>query len=445
MKTALFVDFDNIYLGLRKVDPAAAEQFATEPSRWLSWIEKGMSELGEPPRDPGRRRLLVRKCYLNPKTFHPYRHYFTRSAFEVVDCPPLTGQGKNSSDIRMVMDILDTLEHSTRFDEFIILSGDADFTPVLLRLRAHDRRTVVLTIGYAAEAYKAACDLVLTEDVFIEDALRLVSQQEEEALSSQRPPDFEELRRAIIVHVQRFVSNSTSAVPMATAAQSVIRAFGPHVTSTDWAGAGGFKNLLLNAGDLGLELMTAVAPGFIRDPRRHAPPPAPSSPAALGPPPTQGSGSAPTPATGMPRPTDSMAPPISQPATLERRLAQVTGTPALTREQYASLFRALCEVLEGNPYHLTYTSKAVRDVLAAGGESISRQAVTFVLRGVTYAGCALSESPRRWVPIELAKAFCKNVGYLAGDAQIELSEEERARLDDWIVGGLRDAVEAAVT
>ena len=42
---------------------------------------------------------------------------------------------KTGTDIHMVMDVLDTLEHRTRFDEFIVLSGDADFTPVLLRLR----------------------------------------------------------------------------------------------------------------------------------------------------------------------------------------------------------------------------------------------------------------------------------------------------------------------
>jgi len=174
IKTALFVDFDNIYLGLHRVDPEAAEVFATEPTRWLAWMERGL--LGKAASSEAEQRLsmsvLVRKCYLNPKTFHKYRPYFTRAAFEVVDCPPLTSLGKTSSDIRMVMDILDTLGHPTRFDEFVIMSGDADFTPVLLRLRAHDRRTVVVAVGYAASAYIAACDRLITEDRFIEDTLR---------------------------------------------------------------------------------------------------------------------------------------------------------------------------------------------------------------------------------------------------------------------------------
>ncbi len=71
----------------------------------------------------------------------------------------------------MVMDILDTLNHKTYFDEFIIFSGDLDFMPVLLRLRANDRRTTSLAIDFMPPAYKAACDLVISEEEFIEEAL----------------------------------------------------------------------------------------------------------------------------------------------------------------------------------------------------------------------------------------------------------------------------------
>ena len=81
-----------------------------------------------------------------------------RAGFEVVDCPPLTAQLKNSSDIRMVMDVRDYLTHETYFDEFIILSGDADFTPVLHRLRAHARRTVIYANDHTAAPYTAISD-----------------------------------------------------------------------------------------------------------------------------------------------------------------------------------------------------------------------------------------------------------------------------------------------
>lgn len=173
IKSALFVDFDNIYLGLATVDPAAAELFASDPARWMAWFERGMP--GPEDQDGERlerRAILIRRCYLNPATgFHRFRPFFIRSAFSVIDCPPLTKQGKTNADIQMVMDILDTLDHPTHFDEFIILSGDSDFTPMLLRLRAYNRRTSILAVGPAAEAYKAACDRAIMGATFIECAL----------------------------------------------------------------------------------------------------------------------------------------------------------------------------------------------------------------------------------------------------------------------------------
>src|SRR4029079_13770 len=168
VRTPLFVDFDNIYLGLQREDPSAAEQFATDPTRWLLWLQDRLPHQEEEGR---QRKVLFRRCYLNPSQFGRFRPYFTRSAIEVIDCPPLTSGGKTSADIHMVMDILDTLGHATRFDEFILLSGDADFTPVLLRLSKHDRRSAILPIGPASVAYKAACDLLIDQDTFLEEAI----------------------------------------------------------------------------------------------------------------------------------------------------------------------------------------------------------------------------------------------------------------------------------
>jgi hypothetical protein len=113
----------------------------------------------------------MNRCYGNPvprrnahdnstdmNSFPFVRHHFLRAGFEVIDCPPLTAQLKNSSDIRMVMDVRDYLTHDTYFDEFIILSGDADFTPVLHRLRAHARRTVIFANDFTAAPYTAISD-----------------------------------------------------------------------------------------------------------------------------------------------------------------------------------------------------------------------------------------------------------------------------------------------
>jgi hypothetical protein len=169
LKSALFVDFDNIFIGLQRTDPRAAERFARDPLSWIAWLERAPAAEGGA--EPARRRLLVRRCYLNPQAFNRYRAFFIRSGFEVIDTPPLTGQGKTSADVHMVLDLVDALQHPTRFDEFIVFSGDADFTPLLLRLRKHDRRSLVLAIGYSAGAYRAACDHLIDQEVFVEEGL----------------------------------------------------------------------------------------------------------------------------------------------------------------------------------------------------------------------------------------------------------------------------------
>ena len=134
MRSALFVDFDNTYLALSELDAEAAEAFAERPQVWFGWLEKSLPLPAELDGSSGR-NILVRRCYLNPKAFHYFRPHFVRAGFEVIDCPSFTGQGKNSADIKMVIDALDVMNHpDVAYDEFVILSGDADFIPLLLQI-----------------------------------------------------------------------------------------------------------------------------------------------------------------------------------------------------------------------------------------------------------------------------------------------------------------------
>lgn len=177
VRAALFLDFDNVYTAIAQHGHEAAEEFATNPWRWFRWLESGDPATGAPTDPSTPRRILSRNCYLNPRAFGRYRSDFTRAGFRVVDCPPLTRQHKTSTDIHMVMDVLDTLDHKTHFEEFILLSGDADFTPLLTRLRAHDRRIIVLAVGPTAAAYRSVVDTLCSED----DFLRAVQQREDGA------------------------------------------------------------------------------------------------------------------------------------------------------------------------------------------------------------------------------------------------------------------------
>ncbi len=262
VRSALFVDFDNIYSGLREIDARAAERFATNPHAWVEWMISGLPAPEARDQAQPERAILIRRCYLNPERFQRHRADFTRAGFEVVDCPPLTRQGKTSTDIRMVMDILDTLKHETFFGEFILLSSDADFTPVLLRLRSMDRRTLVLTVGPAARAYRSACEQVVDEVYFIEAGLGVTAPEAQAARppvpEAPSPADGDLLRRmAERLYVE--VCERPGGEMLAADVPPVYKRFQEFTSQSDWLGFFGLRPLTVHLATLrpGLAIIDA--------------------------------------------------------------------------------------------------------------------------------------------------------------------------------------------
>ncbi len=257
VRSALFVDFDNIYSGLREIDPRAAERFATNPHAWVEWMISGLPAPEARDQAEPERAILIRRCYLNPERFQRHRADFTRAGFEVVDCPPLTRQGKTSTDIRMVMDILDTLKHETYFGEFILLSSDADFTPVLLRLRSMDRRTLVLTVGPAARAYRSACEQVVDEVYFIEAGLGVTAPEPQAARTA--APDAPaaadgDLLRRMAERLYVEASERPGGELVAADVPPIYKRFQEFTSQSDWLGFFGLRPLTLH--------LTTLRPGL---------------------------------------------------------------------------------------------------------------------------------------------------------------------------------------
>lgn len=75
---------------------------------------------------------------------------------------------KNGADIRIAVKVMTALRAETRYDEFVLASSDADFTPLLQVLRAHDRRVTVISTGSSTAAYEALADQLLDEQDVIE-------------------------------------------------------------------------------------------------------------------------------------------------------------------------------------------------------------------------------------------------------------------------------------
>ncbi|MER5334109.1 NYN domain-containing protein [Micromonospora sp. NPDC002717] len=410
-RTALFVDFENVHIGLRNSSPEAARIFATDPGRWVRWMEQDLGPFRVVEEDEGPRALLRRICYLDPAASRQYRAYFTRAGFRVVDCPALTAMGKNSADIHMVLDIVDTLAHPTRFDEFIVLSADADFTPVLLRLREHDRRTAMLVNGPTAAALQAACDFAIPDTMFIEEALGVDGSADDEPYQLRVPSQPSTDSRTILATtdgqsnmalrarmeqvVRNLVRESPAPIDMATAAHAVRKAVGT-VATTGWAGLGTFKQFIVSIQDERL-VMDETQPGWLRDPTRHQP-----------------------------------VAPVDVPEVAER-VHRVVGVPLLSTQAYAALFQAIVEEGRVDKDRTEADSeRAIRVACGRWSHAVPRQAVHFVLVGFHYA--RVDWRSASVVASELAGAFADNVLRLAANAQMDLTEEERIEIQTWIAG-----------
>ena len=276
MLTTVFVDYDNVYLSLKRKSEEAAKRFSKDAARWIKEIESGrLMTSTNTPAATGPRRITINRCYGNPvprrnqndnstdmSSFPFVRHHFLRAGFEVIDCPPLTAQLKNSADIRMVMDVRDILTHDTYFDEFVILSGDADFTPLLHRLRSHARRAVIYSNDNTAAPYTAICDAEIRESDFlalllenklpetpaIEDGTVQHAEVENQRTETQALPHasaIASLRKEILSEVVAAVRAADQPLPLEALADRAVRTLGYDKTvGSAWGGIGSFRDLL---------------------------------------------------------------------------------------------------------------------------------------------------------------------------------------------------------
>lgn len=289
--STVFVDYDNIYLSLKRKNEDAAKRFAKDSAVWLQGLITGeLITATSGFTANAERRIVMNRCYGNSQprrnahdnstdmnSFPFVRHHFMRAGFEVIDCPPLTAQLKNSADIRIVMDIRDIIAHDTHFDEFIILSGDADFTPVLHRLRAHARRTIVFANDQTAQPYTAISDGEIRESSLISMLLNARSVSADTSPRELAAPEaapltaieIEAARTAIVAEVVNTVRTAPQAVPLETLADRAVRVIGRDKTvGSNWGGFGSFRELLL--ADLPDDLHLSDTPPYtVFDANRH--------------------------------------------------------------------------------------------------------------------------------------------------------------------------------
>lgn len=430
MKSALFVDFDNVYTQLKDLQPDAAERFARHPTEWIRWMVESLG-LPEGHEAATRRRLLVRRCYLNPNWYQNYRHAFLRAGFEIVDCPPVTSQGKTSTDIHMVLDIVELLQHETRYDEFIVLSADADFSPVLRKLRRFDRRTSVLAIGFPSAAYQASADLLIDERRFVEEALGLPLEPHEAdaadpvPVAVAKPASSPESRPAraspellaeIARTIEQAVAHASAPVPAATLATRLRQQYG--AVLEDWNGHEAFRPFFHSLRLDGLVWLVGSG-GRIAHVARHA--------AEL---------TAPEDAQAIASASVDPWAGHEELLPLAREVAQLTGAPLLAPPEVRALLEALSADLELHAFDVSASARRVRAACARREPpvDVSIRDAVFILRGLQLNGHAFG---RGMDDVRtLAERLCNQVLFLCQREEMVIDPERRARIRAWLGGDL---------
>jgi uncharacterized LabA/DUF88 family protein len=150
-RLAVFIDFENIALGVRD---AQYKKFD------INLVLQRLIEKG---------RIVFKKAYADWTRYSEYKREFHEAAIELIDIPQRGYTGKNSADIRMVVDAMDLVGSKGHITTFVICSGDSDFSPLVSKLKESDKN--VLGVGVknsTSNLLISNCD----EFIFYEDLVR---------------------------------------------------------------------------------------------------------------------------------------------------------------------------------------------------------------------------------------------------------------------------------
>ena len=148
---ALFCDFENVALG---VQDAKYEKFD---------IAKVLERLLV------KGSIVVKKAYCDWERYREFKAPMHEASFEMIEIPHVRMSGKNSADIRMVVDALDLCYTKSHVDTFVIISGDSDFSPLVSKLRENNKTVIGVGVkSSTSQLLIANCD----EFIYYDDLVR---------------------------------------------------------------------------------------------------------------------------------------------------------------------------------------------------------------------------------------------------------------------------------
>jgi len=150
-RLALFIDFENIAIGVRD---------AHYPKFDINLVLERLLDKG---------KLLVKRAYADWSRYSDYKRSFHEAAIELIEVPQKSIGGKNSADIRLVVDAMDMSFQKEHVNSFVIASGDSDFSPLVSKLKENNKYVIGLGVkNSTSDLLIENCD----EFIFYEDLVR---------------------------------------------------------------------------------------------------------------------------------------------------------------------------------------------------------------------------------------------------------------------------------
>ena len=113
--------------------------------------------------------IVVKKAYCDFDRYKKFKAGLHEAAFELIDIPHVRQSGKNSADIRMVVDALDLCYTNSHVDTFVIISGDSDFSPLVSKLRENAKMVIGVGVKKStSDLFRDNCD----EFIYYDDLVR---------------------------------------------------------------------------------------------------------------------------------------------------------------------------------------------------------------------------------------------------------------------------------
>ena len=148
---ALFCDFENVALGVRDAKYAKFD---------IARVLERLLVKGS---------IVVKKAYCDWDRYKEFKAQMHEAAFELIEIPHARQSGKNSADIRMVVDALDLCYTKSHVDTFVIISGDSDFSPLVSKLRENAKTVIGVGVkNSTSDLLMRNCD----EFIFYDDLVR---------------------------------------------------------------------------------------------------------------------------------------------------------------------------------------------------------------------------------------------------------------------------------